>query len=119
MEKDRPNFLILMTDQQRGDSLGCAWPAWRREKVKIRTPHLDRLASEGVRLSRHFTNTPLCMPSRATLMTGLSARAHGVRTNGIDLSPAVPTLASALSRAGYLTHSVGKIHHRVFDIPEL
>jgi arylsulfatase len=114
----RPNFLILMTDQHRGDSLGCAWPSWRKEKNPLRTPNLDALAAEGVRLANHFVQCPLCLPSRSTLLTGLSARAHSVRTNGINLPKDLPTVTGALAAAGYRTHSTGKIHVRIFEPPD-
>ncbi len=117
MADRRPNVLVLMTDQQRGDALGCCWPAWRPGPSPLRTPRLDRLAAEGVRLTRHYVSNPLCMPQRATLLTGLTPRGHGVRTNGIDLDARLPTLPGELARAGYRTHSVGKIHARVYDGP--
>ncbi|UCC63846.1 MAG: sulfatase-like hydrolase/transferase [Anaerolineae bacterium] len=101
---DRPNFLILCTDQMRADHMGCAGnPA-------IRTPHLDALAAGGVHLSRAYVNCPLCMPGRATLFTGLTPRGHRVRTNGIPLDPSFPTVPGALAEAGYRTASIGKIH---------
>ena len=119
---DRPNFLIIITDQQRGDALGCAWPQWRdgggqAAGAVLQTPNLDRLAAEGVRLTRAYVNNPLCMPSRSTLLTGLTPRGHGVRTNGINLDPRLPTITGALAAAGYRTHSVGKIHTRIFGLP--
>lgn len=112
-----PNILVMMTDQQRGDMLGCSWPAWRGGPPPVHTPHLDRLAAEGVRCARHHVSNPLCMPQRSTLLTGLTPRGHGVRTNGIDLDPKLPTLPGLLGGAGYRTHSVGKIHARVYDLP--
>jgi arylsulfatase A-like enzyme len=117
----RPNFLLIMTDQHRGDGLGCTWPAWRRERGErspLQTPHLDRLSAEGIRLSRHYVNNPLCMPGRSTLFTGLTPRAHGVRTNGINLDPHTPTIIAALAQAGYRTHSTGKIHFRTIGTPK-
>ena len=107
----RPNFLFLMTDQQRADHLGCAG------HPVLRTPHLDALAASGIHCTRAYVTNPLCMPSRSTLYTGLTPRGHGVRTNGIDLDPHIPTFTEALRRAGYRTHSVGKIHLRVYGLP--
>jgi arylsulfatase A-like enzyme len=114
----RPNFVVILTDQHRADGLGCAWPGWRAGTCDLRTPHLDRLARGGVRLARAFVNNPLCMPSRATLLTGLAPRGHGVRTNGINLNPLLPTVPGALAAAGYRTHCVGKIHARLFGLPK-
>ncbi|HEV2125902.1 MAG TPA: sulfatase-like hydrolase/transferase, partial [Chloroflexota bacterium] len=113
----RPNFLIIITDQHRGDGLGCAWPSWREGENVLQTPHLDQLAAGGLRCSRAYVNNPLCMPSRSTLLTGLTPRGHGVRTNGIPLSRDLPTMTGALTQSGYRTHSVGKIHTRSFGLP--
>ncbi|MBI3973178.1 MAG: sulfatase-like hydrolase/transferase [Chloroflexi bacterium] len=113
----RPNFLVIITDQQRGDALGCAWPSWRPGSSVLQTPNLDRLATGGIRFARAYVNNPLCMPGRSTLLTGLTPRGHGVRTNGIPLSRDFPTMNGALAAAGYRTHSVGKIHTRPFGIP--
>jgi arylsulfatase A-like enzyme len=116
----RPNFLVILTDQHRFDGLACAWPAWRAAAgahSPLRTPHLDRLAAGGVRLDRHYVNNPLCMPGRSTLITGLTPRAHGVRTNGIDLDRGIPTIVQALAGAGYRTHSTGKTHFRIMSAP--
>jgi arylsulfatase A-like enzyme len=116
----RPNFLLIITDQHRFDGLACAWPAWRTargERTPLRTPHLDRLALEGTLLRRHYVNNPLCMPGRSTLITGLTPRAHGVRTNGIDLDPGIPTIVQALAEHGYRTHSAGKTHFRTMGLP--
>ncbi|HET7768416.1 MAG TPA: sulfatase-like hydrolase/transferase, partial [Chloroflexota bacterium] len=55
------NVLLIMTDQQRADTLGCAG------KTEIQTPNLDRLAAEGMRCERAYVQNPICMPSRATL----------------------------------------------------
>jgi len=100
----RPNFLCIITDQQRADHLGCAG-----HRV-LRTPNIDRLARRGVLFRNAYVNTPLCMPSRSTLFTGLPARGHRVRTNGIPLDRRLPTIVQALAGAGYRTHSVGKLH---------
>jgi arylsulfatase A-like enzyme len=101
---ERLNFLCIIADQMRADHMGCAG------NPVIQTPNLDRLAASGVRFARAHVNNPLCMPSRATLFTGLTPRAHGVRTNGIPLDRRFPTMPHALSEAGCRTHSVGKLH---------
>src|SRR5471032_1301488 len=100
----RPNFLIICTDQMRADHMGCAG------NPVVRTPNLDALAAGGVHVPRAYVNCPLCMPSRATLFTGLTPRGHHVRTNGIPLDRSIPTVPAELSDAGYATASVGKIH---------
>jgi len=107
----RPNFLCIITDQQRADDWGGGG------NPLIQTPNLDCLAAEGMVLDRAYVANPLCMPARATLFTGLTPRGHGVRTNGIPLSYGVPTIAGSLRQAGYRTHAVGKIHLRPFEAP--
>lgn len=102
--KQQPNFLIICTDQMRADHLGCDG------NPVIKTPNLDALADTGTQFQRAYVNCPLCMPSRATMFTGLSPRGHGVRTNGIPLSKDLPTLTGALKDAGYYTASIGKLH---------
>ena len=111
MDYELPNFLIIVTDQQRADCLGCYG------NNVIKTPNLDRIAEQGVQFVRAYVNNPLCMPSRATLFTGKTPRGHHVRTNGIPLGWKETTLPTVLGKLGYKTHSVGKIHLRPFDIP--
>lgn len=105
----QPNILCLVTDQQRADHLGCAG------NPVLHTPNIDRIAARGVRFDRAYVNCPLCMPGRATLFSGQTPRGHGVRTNGIDLDWAIPTMPQALGNAGYRTHAVGKLHLRRFQ----
>ena len=100
----KPNFLIFCTDQMHGRSLGCAG------NPDVRTPNLDRLAEAGTRFSRAYCPNPLCTPSRASLITGLTPRQHGALTNGTPLPEHIPTVTAALAAAGYHTHSVGKLH---------
>ncbi len=104
MTKNRPNFLVICTDQMRADHLAVDGNA------VIKTPNLDALAKSGTHFQRAYVNCPLCMPSRATMFTGLTPRGHGVRTNGIPLPKRLPTLTAALKEAGYHTASIGKLH---------
>ena len=62
---NQPHILFLFTDQQRADCLGCGG------HPVLRTPNMDRLASEGVRFTQAFTTSPLCVPARMSLTTGL------------------------------------------------
>ena len=101
---DRPNFLIVITDQFHPRCLGYAG------HPVVRTPNIDRLAASGMNFTRMYSNQPLCMPARATMFTGLTPRGHRVRMNGIPLDPCFPTFTEALRLAGYHTHSCGKIH---------
>jgi arylsulfatase A-like enzyme len=108
----RPNFLLFITDQHRVDYLGCyGHPV-------LKTPHIDSIAARGTRFERFYVATPVCMPNRATLMTGRMPSVHGVRSNGSPLSLQSNTFVDALRAAGYATALVGKSHLQNFsDIP--
>src|SRR5439155_8027640 len=67
-------------------------------------PNLDRLASEGLRLTHAYSSAPLTLPSHASILTGASPPVHGLRANGLfRLGPSLPTLATLLKSAGYRT----------------
>jgi arylsulfatase A-like enzyme len=110
-----PNLLIFMVDQWRYDATG------HTGNPILRTPHLDRLAAEGTRLTRAFTTVPLCTPTRASLWSGLWPTHHGVLINTHWRSPApapqnsrlpdgTPTLGTVLRDGGYATAYFGKWH---------
>lgn len=105
------NILLIHTDQQRQDSLGV----YGNEVA--RTPHLDALAAAGVRFDHHYVTNPVCMPSRASLMTGRHLPAHGVIDNGIPLDEHEVTLAHVLAEAGYETFAAGKLHLTPYQSP--
>jgi arylsulfatase A-like enzyme len=104
VSRNKPNILIFCTDQQRADHLGCAG------HPVLKTPNIDRIAEQGVRLSSCFCSSPACMPARATMFTGLTNRVHGSRTNGVNLPEDAVTLPAILADNGYRTHAVGKLH---------
>lgn len=83
----------------------------------LETPHMDRLAREGVRFLNAFATTPLCSPSRASLMTGQYARTHGIIDNTARPSHDLPTFPRQLQRAGYTTGFFGKWHMGNDDSP--
>ncbi len=103
-EARRPNFLFIIADQLRADHLGCYGNA------VVRTPHIDRLAAEGFVADRFFVASPICMPNRASLMTGRMPSLHGVRHNGIPLSLRAANFVERLRQQGWLTALVGKSH---------
>ncbi len=99
-----PNLLILYTDQQRHDALRCAG------NPEIVTPHLDRLASQGVRFTRHFVNCPVCMPSRVSMLSGQYPHTLSIFTNGTPVPEDVVTLPRLLRNHGYYSANLGKLH---------
>lgn len=105
-----PNILLITVDTLRADRLGCYGyqPA--------RTPNIDRLATEGVRVEDAIAPTPLTLPSHTSILTGLQPPAHGVRDNGTYRVPdAAETLAEYLKIEGYQTQafvSAEVLHHR-------
>lgn len=102
---DRPNILILMTDQQRADCLSCAG------HPQLATPNMDRLAAEGVRFPRAVTNSPLCMPARASFISGLCVHNHNLWANAGELAAGDDSLFQRLRAAGYTTAHIGKSHY--------
>jgi len=100
----RPNVIIIMPDQMRGQAMGIAG------EEQIRTPCLDRLARGGVYLPNTFANTPVCCPARATILTGMYPARHGLVTNDLRLRESLTSLAERLAEAGYATGFVGKWH---------
>jgi arylsulfatase A-like enzyme len=103
--------LFIITDAQRVDHLGCYGNS------TVKTPNIDRLASEGVRFTNYFCTNPICMPNRATLATGLYPNVHGVRSNGINLREDIPTIIGTVREKGWHTAAVGKIHHQYWLAP--
>lgn len=100
----RTNVLLLWTDQQRPDTIGAYG------NTQIRTPHLDRLAAQGILFEQAYCTQPVCSPSRASVLTGLFPHTHGVRQCNQVLSEAVPTVAELLRAQGYVGGYVGKWH---------
>lgn len=107
-----PNFIIIYTDDQGIGDLGC----YGAKDVK--TPHLDRLASRGARFTNWYSNSPVCSPSRCSLLTGQYPWRHGIRNflpanakNDVKgLAPGARTLPGELRKLGYRTAAVGKWH---------
>ena len=100
----RPNFLLIMTDQQRADHLGAYG------NCLLRTPHIDALAGDGMAFDRFYVNSPVCMPNRAAIMTGRMPSAAGVRMNGVPLPLSTRSFVETLREAGYRTALIGKAH---------
>jgi arylsulfatase A-like enzyme len=104
-----------MTDQQRADSMSCAG------HPVIKTPHMDRLAAEGVRFSNAYTPSPVCMPARSSFLTGLYCHNHGQWGNYGHLPEDADTYCHRVKAVGYHTCHIGKSHyysHRRFHLDE-
>ena len=107
---DRPNILLITTDQQRFDTLGVSGNPY------VRTPNLDRLARRGVQFRHGYIQNPVCIPSRACIQTGRYPHQHGVEymEEVIASTPGLPpwevTFMERLQQAGYTTAAFGKMH---------
>ena len=101
---EKPNIIYIFSDQHRGDTLGSVGhPA-------VITPNMDKLASEGVNFTRCCTSSPLCMPARASMMTGKYVNEHKVWTNFVEANPNGPSHVRNIREAGYHTALIGKTH---------
>ena len=100
----QPNVLFILCDDLRPDAVGCLG------SKHVKTPQIDAVAAEGVRFTNSFCTTSLCSPSRASILTGLYAHAHGVRNNFTELPADLPTWPGRLQREGYATAYIGKWH---------
>jgi arylsulfatase A-like enzyme len=102
---DRPNIIVMMTDDQRFDAMSCAG-----NKI-LTTPNMDRIAAEGMRFNNMFVTNSLCAPSRASLLTGCYSHTHGViDNNDREIKSPHPILPELLRDAGYEVAFCGKSH---------
>ncbi len=109
----RPNLLVIMTDQQSADMLSIAG------NTDLHTPAMDSLARKGTRFTKAYVTNPICVPSRASFITGTMPHVNGVNFNTNDASygPKTPPLTKEFKKAGYRTGYVGKWHipHSIHD----
>ena len=111
----QPNFIVFLTDDQGYGDLSCMGA------TDFCTPHLDRMAASGVRFTDWYSNSPVCSPSRASVLTGRYPGNAGVRAilaghrTATGLPPEVPTLATALKKLDYQTAMFGKWHLGLAD----
>lgn len=104
MKRNKRNILLITTDQMRYDALGC------NGGLVAKTPNIDGLAKNGINFSRAHNQNVVCMPARATIMTGQHVSSHGVWMNGVSLPEDTPTVAHHLNDHGYDTALLGKAH---------
>ncbi len=100
----RPNFIFMLTDDQRWDTLGC------NGNPAIKTPNLDSMARDGVNYKNFYVTTPICVVSRASILTGQYMRTHGIRDFNRPFRPEqmAQTYPSLLRKNGYFTGFTGK-----------
>jgi arylsulfatase len=102
--KRKPNILVICTDQQRADTLGCYGNS------HVATPNIDRLAGEGVLFENAFVQSPICSPSRGSFLTGRYPRTTRLRQNGQIIPPDEKPISKLLADSGYVAGLVGKFH---------
>ncbi|MBL7970357.1 MAG: arylsulfatase [Prolixibacteraceae bacterium] len=100
----KPHIILIMTDQHRGDTLGCMG-----NKV-IKTPHIDSIAADGVCFVNGFSSTPSCTPARTGLLTGLAPWNHGMLGYGVVARKYKFEMPQMLRDLGYYTFGIGKMH---------
>ena len=115
--QERPNIVIIMTDEHNFRTLGCyreqlspeqAFP-WG-EKSVVETPHIDKLAQQGTLCLNYYATNPVSSPSRSSFMTGMYPQKTGVQTNNNPMKDEMVTFAATLSEQGYATSYLGKWH---------
>src|SRR5690606_860303 len=101
---DLPNVVVILTDDQRWDALSV------NGNPHLKTPNIDKLAAEGVNFKNYFCTTSLCSPSRASILSGLYAHAHGVVNNFTEYPKDLKAFPGVLQSIGYETAYIGKWH---------
>lgn len=100
----KPNYIFIVTDQHRGDHLGCYG------NTVVKTPNIDGLTTRGVQFDTFYVANPVCMCNRANILTSRMPSLPGVRHNGIPLSHDATTFVELQRDAGYNTALIGKSH---------
>ncbi|MEQ9289093.1 MAG: sulfatase [Cyclobacteriaceae bacterium] len=113
----KPNLIVFQTDEHNFRTLGCYRNQLPKDQafiwgegVEVTTPNIDRLANEGAICNNFYASSPVCTPSRASLMSGLYPIATGSPSNNLPMKDEVVTFAKVLQQAGYATSYLGKWH---------
>ena len=114
---EKPNLIIIHTDEHNFRTISAYQKLLSEEQAFVwgrgnnsKTPNIDKLADEGAIATSYYAASPVCTPSRASLVTGLYPQATGAPKNGLHLSEKVPTFATILRDKGYATSYIGKWH---------
>ena len=102
--RDKPNILLIMADQLAAQALSIYG------NLVCKTPNIESLASQGVTFNNNYSNNPLCVPSRASMLTGKLSPEIQVYDNGNEIASSVPTMAHYMRSFGYQTFLSGKMH---------
>lgn len=105
----KPNILFITTDQQAWNTMSAVGNKF------LNTPYMDRLVNAGVTFSKSYSPNPVCSPTRACWITGLTSSENGVITNGFNIIEGIKTVGDVLTETGYETVFAGKLH---VGIPE-
>ncbi|TPN81191.1 sulfatase family protein [Aquimarina algicola] len=115
--KKQPNLIIIHTDEHNFRTLSCYQELMSEDQAFVwgkgnnaTTPNIDRIADEGAIATSYYCSSPVCTPSRASLVTGLYPQATGAPKNGMPIREDIPTFATILKAQGYATSYVGKWH---------
>ena len=116
-KNDKPNLVIIHTDEHNFRTISAYQKLLSEDQAFVwgkgnnsKTPNIDKLANEGAIATSYYCASPVCTPSRASLVTGLYPQATGAQKNGLHISKKVPTFATILRDQGYATSYVGKWH---------
>src|SRR4030043_1148281 len=104
LSQESPNIILCMSDDQ-----GWGQTGYNNHPV-LQTPNLDEMAANGLRFNRFYAGSPVCSPTRASVLTGRSNDRTAVYDHGYPLHKQEKTIAQALKEAGYITAHFGKWH---------